>query len=366
MNLHMDIELSRQEFRLELAGAFRSRVTGLFGPSGSGKTTLLNVIAGLDRSARGRLMLNDTVLQDSARGVFVPPHKRRVAVAFQNDRLFPHVSVAGNLEFGRRRLAAPRRTMQTAEVAELLGIGPLLGRRTRGLSGGERQRVALGRALLAEPELLLLDEPLASLDVALRYQILPVLRRVRDACDVPILIVSHDLSELLELTDQLAVIAGGKLLGQGSFVDLARGEQTHSLMHEVGLPNLLSVRVVKNRRREGISLCRLIGPGEGQAELPTLHLPLVDAPEGAEIRALCRADEIALSAAPVEGVSMQNQLRGQVEAMTEVASRSVCLVDVGCQLLVEITPRSARLLGLAPGSEVWCLFKTQSIRPLSN
>ncbi len=361
MSLELDLQLDRSGFRLRVRGRVDSRVTGLFGPSGSGKTTLLHTIAGLVRSATGRIVLDGRVLQDSDRGLFVPPHKRGIGVAFQDHRLLPHLSVRGNLGLGRR--GPTRRDRRIDQVAELLEISDLLTRRVGALSGGQQQRVALGRALLAARHLLLLDEPLASLDVKLRYRILPVLRRIRDAAEVPVLIVSHDLAELLELTDQLAALDRGGLIAQGSFVDLARHERTLQLMHEIGVPNRLPLRVVKNRPREGISLCRL-QPDRPDGPAPLCHLPLLDRPEGAWVHATCRADEISLSRRPVEGVSIQNQLPGRVIEQTRVADRSVCVVDVGIPLLVEITPRAGRLLGLAPGGDVVCLFKTRSIRPL--
>jgi molybdate transport system ATP-binding protein len=361
MNLELDLRLDRPDFRLQVRGRVDARVTGLFGPSGSGKTTLLHAIAGLVRSASGRIVLDGRCLQDSDRGLFVPPHRRGIGVAFQDHRLLPHLSVRGNLGLGRP--GRTRHDRRIDEVAELLEISELLDRHVGALSGGQGQRVALGRALLAARNLLLLDEPLASLDVQLRYRILPVLRRIRDAAEVPVLIVSHDLTELLELTDHLAVLDRGRLIAQGSFVDLARHERTLQLMHDLGVPNRLPLRVVRNRPREGISLCRLQSDRPDRPG-PLCHLPLLDRPEGALVHATCRAEEISLSRRPVEGVSIQNQLPGRVIEQTRVGDRSVCVVDVGIPLLVEITPRAGRLLGLAPGREVVCLFKTRSIRPL--
>ena len=367
MTLQIDIHLRRKAFELAVEADIDRRVAGILGPSGSGKTTLLHAIAGLEPGAVGRVCLDGQTLQDTARRTFVPPHGRRLGVCFQTDRLLPHRSVKGNLEYGYRLTPAKRRRLHPAEVVDLLEIGDLLDRRPDQLSGGQRQRVALGRALLTSPRLLLLDEPLASLDRRLRGQILPFLRRVRDRCEVPMLMVTHDPAELLELTDHVLILQSGRLLGQGSFFELARQEAILPLLHAAGLPNLLRTRLIANRPREGVALCRLQVAEDGyrpEAQPPVVRMPLVDAPAGAEIHAILPAEAVAVALLPAPDISIQNQLPGRVVAIACVAGRSVCEVDIGVRILIEITPRAAELLRLAPGREVWCLFKTQALRPL--
>jgi len=192
------------DLELELAG-----ITGLFGPSGGGKTTLLRVLAGLERGARGRIVLDGEVWQDDARGVFVPPHRRRVGYVFQDGRLFPHLSVAANLRFAEARVPAPERRLGRDDVIEVLDLAPLLDRRPGRLSGGEAQRVAIGRALLTSPRLLLMDEPLSALDMTRRAEILPYIERLRDAVDLPIIYVTHAIDEILRLAETVVLLAGG-------------------------------------------------------------------------------------------------------------------------------------------------------------
>jgi molybdate transport system ATP-binding protein len=211
--LHLAFELRRGDFRLELDERIAARVCAIAGSSGSGKTSLLEAVAGLARPTRGRIELDGRLLFDSATGVDLPPEGRQLGYVFQDGALFPHLSVAGNLRYGLRRRRGPGPGW--AEVIEVLGLAALLERRVTGLSGGERQRVGLGRALLAAPRLLLLDEPLASLDAELKRRILPFLARSADAFGVPVLVVSHSTRELLELAEHALVLVDGRVVAAG-------------------------------------------------------------------------------------------------------------------------------------------------------
>jgi molybdate transport system ATP-binding protein len=197
--------------RLEAAGG----VTALFGPSGAGKTTIVNMIAGLLAPDRGVITLDDTVLFDAAAGIDMPPHRRRIGYVFQEGRLFPHLSVRQNLDYGRRMSGRERNAKDFARIAQLLDIGHLLDRRTRMLSGGERQRIAIGRALLMRPHLLLLDEPLASLDAARKQEILPYLVRLRDEAHVPMVYVSHTAAELRQIATNVVKLDAGQVVASG-------------------------------------------------------------------------------------------------------------------------------------------------------
>ena len=203
------------DFMLDVAFTSDGRVTGLFGASGTGKTSLINMIAGLTKPDRGRIVLDDTVLDDTAARMHVPAHKRRIGCVFQDARLFPHLDVAQNLDFGRRMNGLPRDDDDAKRVEAMLDIGPLRARRTGQLSGGEKQRIALGRALLARPRLLLLDEPLASLDEARKAEILPYLIRLRDDARVPMVYVSHDADEMRQLATQVVMLKGGRAVAVG-------------------------------------------------------------------------------------------------------------------------------------------------------
>ena len=213
--LRVDISKKLGEFTLEAAFASEGRVTGLFGASGSGKTSLVNIIAGLLRPDRGVIALDDETLDDTDGGVHVPPHRRRLGYVFQDARLFPHMNVAQNLDYGRRMNGLADDPAQHKRVTELLDIGHLLDRRPGKLSGGERQRVALGRALLSKPRLLLLDEPLGSLDEGRKVEILPYLVRLRDEANVPMVYVSHDAAEMRQLATQIVTLRNGRVTALG-------------------------------------------------------------------------------------------------------------------------------------------------------
>lgn len=209
--LELDVEWRRGDFHLQARAQAPQRVTGLCGASGSGKSSLLALVAGLQRPDRGRIALDGEVLVDTQAGIFLPPERRHVGLVFQDALLFPHLSVESNLLYGFQRLAPAQRHFSLAEIVELLQIGPLLARRPRHLSGGERQRVALGRALLHSPRLLLLDEPLAALDAARKQQILPFLLRIRDELKMPMLYVSHAQEEVAYLAGAVWTMEGGIL-----------------------------------------------------------------------------------------------------------------------------------------------------------
>jgi molybdate transport system ATP-binding protein len=213
--LALDVEKRLGDFTLTAKFEAAAGVTALFGPSGAGKTTLVNMIAGLVAPDRGRILLDDTVLFDSAARIDVPAHARRIGYVFQEGRLFPHLTVAGNLDYGRWMCGLPPDPAQAAHVVDLLDIGHLRDRRPGKLSGGERQRVAIGRALLMRPRLLLLDEPLASLDVARKREILPYLERLRDEARVPMVYVSHQAGELRRIATQVVRMEAGRVTAVG-------------------------------------------------------------------------------------------------------------------------------------------------------
>jgi molybdate transport system ATP-binding protein len=213
--LRVDIAKQLGDFALEAAFTSEGRVTGLFGASGAGKTSLVNMIAGLLRPDRGIIALDDEILDDTEAEVHVPPHRRRIGYVFQDARLFPHMNVGQNLDYGRRMQGLPADPAQQKRVTELLDIGHLLDRRPGKLSGGERQRVALGRALLSKPRLLLLDEPLGSLDEGRKVEILPYLVRLRDEANVPMVYVSHDAAEMRQLATQIVMLRNGRITALG-------------------------------------------------------------------------------------------------------------------------------------------------------
>ena len=222
--LSVDVEKRLGDFALSAKFETAGGVTALYGPSGSGKTSIVNMIAGLVKPDRGRIVLDDIVLFDRATRVNMPAHRRHIGYVFQEGRLFPHLTVAQNLEYGRWMVGLPHEAADYERIVTLLDIGHLLKRRPRNLSGGERQRVAIGRALLAKPRLLLLDEPLASLDRARKREILPYLARLRDESKVPMIYVSHQAGEILRLASQVVQIDDGRVLAVGG-LDLLDAER---------------------------------------------------------------------------------------------------------------------------------------------
>jgi molybdate transport system ATP-binding protein len=213
--LRVDVSKQLGEFTLEASFTSEGRVTGLFGASGAGKTSLINMIAGLVKPDRGTIALDGETLDDSAAGLHVPPHRRRIGYVFQDARLFPHLNVSQNLDYGRRMNRLTQDPAQQKRVIDLLDIGSLLDRRPGKLSGGERQRVAFGRALLSKPKLLLLDEPLGALDEGRKLEILPYLVRLRDEAGIPMVYVSHDAAELRQLATQIVMLKGGRITAFG-------------------------------------------------------------------------------------------------------------------------------------------------------
>ncbi|RDV05759.1 molybdenum ABC transporter ATP-binding protein [Undibacter mobilis] len=219
--ISVDIDKQLGDFALSVTFQGDGGVTALFGPSGSGKTSVVGMIAGLIKPDRGRIVVDGETVFDSARGIHVPAHRRRIGTVFQDGRLFPHLSVARNLDYGRWMTGLPRDEAQYRHVTELLDIAPLVDRRPGALSGGERQRVALGRALLMKPRLMLLDEPLASLDAGRKNEILPYLVRLRDDTKLPMIYVSHDAGEVKLLASRVVLLDGGRVVNSGG-VELLR------------------------------------------------------------------------------------------------------------------------------------------------
>ncbi len=333
-------------------------VTVLFGPSGAGKSTIIAVVAGLLRPDACRVEADGEVLADTDRGVWLAPERRRIGLVFQDARLFPHMSVATNLRFGLRR-AAPG-PIRFDEVVELLGIGGLLARRPHTLSGGERQRVAIGRALLAQPRLLLMDEPLAGLDDARKAEILPYLARLKTALRLPILYVTHALDEVNRLADSMLLIEAGQVVGRGTVSEIAaRTDLPLAQREDAGA--LLLCRVVAHDA--GRVLTRLEGGGA------TFWVPLLDAPLQAERRIRIPAREVILAGRAPDSISVHNIVPGTVRRIAAEGARRSVLVEIALPsgaLLGRVTPDAITRLALAPGAPVLALIKSTSIEVLGN
>lgn len=354
--IEFDIELTQGSFRLDAKLASDARVIGLFGPSGAGKSTLLNILAGSITPARGRVVINGHCMLDTDRKLNVPMHQRRIGVVYQDGRLFPHLSVRNNLVYGMRLLSDSQRKITLDEVVDMLEIGHLLQLKPSLLSGGERQRVALGRALLTSPQVLLLDEPLAALDERLKTQILPFLRRVKEETSIPMIYVSHAIREVLELTQHIAVIRDGSILAAGNYHEVLTSEAVLPLAQSLGIENILPVNLSEHHFELGFSV--------GLLADSRLILPLLDAPTGSMTTIVIPASNISLAQAPVRGTTIQNQIAGRVVRIQTVAHRALITVDIGAELLVEVTAKSVNDLDIRLDQSIYCLIKTQSIRYL--
>lgn len=330
-------------------------VTALFGPSGAGKTTLLRVIAGLDRRARGSLVVGGATWLDTDAGVFLPPHRRPVGYVFQDADLFPHLDVRANLLYGARRVHRTPDRDRLGAVVAMLGLGDLLARRPATLSGGERRRAAIARALLVEPALLLLDEPLTGLEAARRDEILPWLERLHREAAIPILYVSHAVAEVARLADHLVVIERGRVASAGPLAGTLAALGA-------GLPVGEDAGVVLEAVVGGLDgawhLCRADFAG-GSVWLPDHgRLP------GGPLRLRIRADDVGLAAVAAAHASVQNQLPAVVESIGDGGHPALALVRIrvgATPLLARVTRRSVGALGLAPGTTVVAQVKAAAI-----
>ena len=338
-------------FALDAAFTAPPGVTVLFGPSGSGKSTVLSVAAGLLRPDAGRVALDGTVLLDTAAGVDVPAERRRCGVVFQDVRLFPHLSVLSNLRYGARRAPRDAAGPGFEEIVALLGIAPLLGRRPRALSGGERQRVALGRALLSRPRLLLMDEPLAALDGPRKAEILPFLERLRDVSALPVLYVTHDLAEVDRLADTLVLMQGGQVQACGPVEALSARTDLPLLAGRRDAGAVLPCTVDAHDTARGLT--RLAFPGGA------LLVPLRAEPAGARLRLRLRARDVALATAAPAGLSSHNVLPATVAGVTPAGPHEAFVtLQVGpTSLLARLTRDAVVSLGLAPGQVAFALVK---------
>jgi molybdate transport system ATP-binding protein len=353
MSLEVDVELARGSFRLAARFSAPSGLTALFGRSGSGKTTLVDIVGGLVRPDRGRVAVDGQVLVDGDSGVFVPRHRRRLGYVFQDSRLFPHLNVRRNLLYGRWFNSAARGGGAAAAdfdtVVDLLGIRPLLARAPESLSGGEKQRVAIGRALLAHPRLLLMDEPLASLDEERRGEILPYIERLRDEAGVPILYVSHSATEVARLATTVVLLNEGRVSAAGPVADilpLADPGDGGSVLDAVVSHHDEAFRLSVLSTRAG-----------------DLQVPRLGAAPGTAVRAYIRGRDVMLSLAAPQDISALNVLAGRVAAIVPDGNGAQAEVRLDCNgaaLTARVTAKSVQRLRLAPGLPVFAVIKSVS------
>ena len=353
---HIRLSLARPDFALQADLMLPARgITALFGPSGSGKTTLLRCVAGLERAEGALVKIAGEVWQDDERRVFLPTWRRALGYVFQEASLFDHLDVRGNLHYGLRRIGARKQAIALEAAIGLLGIGSLMARRTSQLSGGERQRVAIARALATQPRLLLLDEPLASLDHARQREILPWLERLRDELHIPMLYVTHSATEVARLADTLVVMAYGRVVASGPAASvLASIDAPVLLGDDAGA--LLDATV--NERDSRWHLMRVDFAG-GSLWLGDSGVTL-----GRKVRLRVLARDVSLATEAPRSTSIQNLLQGTVLAVAPDAHPSQALVRVQCgasTLLARVTLRAVDTLGLVAGKPVWAQVKSVAL-----
>jgi molybdate transport system ATP-binding protein len=349
------LEIRRGAFTVLAEFATDAAVVALFGRSGSGKTSIVKSLAGLVDPVRGHVRVNGATLFDSASGVNVPPEGRRIGYVFQDALLFPHLTVRGNLEYGERLTPAAERYVDRRQVIELLGLASLEDRRIGNLSGGERQRVAIGRALLASPRLLLMDEPLAALDSTRKSEILAYVEILRDELKIPIVYVSHSIEEVTRVADHLVLVADGLTVASGPLTEIMGRVDLEPYLGRFQAGALIEARVARHDEHDGLTTLAFDG-GE-------FLVPVVDSLPGEPVRIRVRARDVAIALSPPADTSFLNVLEGRV---TAISDRPGPLVDVSlavgrATIVSRLSRRSCERLGLAPGTKAYALVKAVAL-----
>jgi len=354
--ISVSCRLVRDRFTLDVAFACADRCVALFGPSGCGKTTLARVIAGLERPERARIVVDGTVLADTEAGIAIPVHKRRVGFVFQDGQLLPHLSVRQNLEYGRHFAPRDAEVLPFATVVDLLGLGHLLTARPATLSGGERQRVAVGRALLAAPRLLVMDEPLASLDVERKLEILPFIERLRDELVLPVVYVSHAVEEVARVATRVVRLKAGRLVGEGTPAEIFAASDDETAAGRFDAVSILAGTIRRELPEYGMTI--LAHPA-GEIALPGRF-----GRPGNIVRVAIRSTNVSLATARPEGVSVRTVLAGRIRSVAESAG-ALAFVTVelegGDRISAYLTRLAIADLALGEGKKVFALVKAVSI-----
>jgi molybdate transport system ATP-binding protein len=355
--LEVELHKPRGEFALDIAfKAPSASVIALFGPSGCGKSTTINLIAGLLTPDRGRVSVDGRVLFDSRAGICVPAERRRIGYVFQDARLFPHLTVSHNLRYGLQRAPRDGQRIEFEPIVELLGVDTLLERRPHQLSGGEKQRVAIGRALLSQPNLLLLDEPLASLDLARRDEVLPYLERLRNFLRIPMVYVSHQFEEVLRLATHVVLMDRGQSLAEGNLPSISLHPSLRALVGAEAMGSVIETKVDSVNERSGLARVTI---GNTQVQVDSAGLA-----SGQGVRLQLLARDLILAVEPPRGLSVRNVLEAVVTHLTPDEDHAT-LVELdagGVALLSRITTLAAEQLRLQVGKSVWVLVKAMTLR----
>jgi molybdate transport system ATP-binding protein len=363
--LDLHIRKAFSSFTLDVSLALPAGISILFGASGAGKTTLLDCIAGLTKADSGRVQIGDRVVFDSERGVNLPVPDRRVGYVFQDLALFPHLTVEANVGYGIVAVQTEERSQRVARTLDSLGITALRDRRPAQLSGGERQRVALARALITEPCILLLDEPLAALDLPVRMKIADDLRRSIQNLPLPVLYVTHNRDEVFMLGERLLVLENGKLIAQGTPHEVLSAPRGETVAQLAGFENIFDAQVTALHEDRGTMTCR-VGSARFESAQVELETPLIHAESGSRLRVGISAGDILLATSAPVGLSARNILPGRVLSLFQRDAIVTARVDCGVELSVHLTLGARDSLALAPGRQVWVIVKTHSCHLLSS
>lgn len=356
--LKLDIQLQRNGFLLNIKAEIGNGITGVYGPSGHGKTTLLNAISGLVIPGSGYIIIKGVTVFDSAQKINVPVKNRKAGYVFQDGRLFPHLTVKQNLKYGIKKHTSDAVTFD--EVVEILNIEPLLCKKPSECSGGEKQRIAIGRSLLGGAQILMMDEPFSAVDVTLRNNIIPFLTRINQRFQIPMLIVSHDLPDLLSLTNNLLLLKNGKLKALGKFQDLILDESNVDVMKDAGLYNVFNLIAVEVYPDKNMVL---LNSNSHDFQVQALCQPAIEEMKtGRHTKVLIRPEDVSIALTPIDQISLRNQIEGTIEKIFSKDGFWFCLVDAGEKILVEITEASGKNMNLEPGKKVWCLFKSAALK----
>lgn len=356
--LKFDIQLQRTDFLLNIKAEIGNGITGVYGPSGHGKTTLLNAISGLVKPDSGYININGNTVYNSTQKINVPVKNRKAGYVFQEGRLFPHLSVKQNLKYGIKSNSTENITFD--EVVEILNIETLLPKKPSECSGGEKQRIAIGRSLLSGAQILMMDEPFSAVDINLRNNIIPFLTRINQHFQIPMLIVSHDLPDLLSLTNNLLLLKNGKLKALGKFSDLILDESNLDVMKDAGLYNAFNMAVID--ALPGKNMVVLKSNTSNFQVQALCSSSTVKMETGRKIQVLIRPEDVSIALKPVEAISLRNQIEGTIEKIFSKDGFWFCLVDAGEKIVVEITEASGKNMNLEPGKKVWCLFKSAALK----
>jgi molybdate transport system ATP-binding protein len=354
--IRFDCRLRRPGFQLDAAFEADAGITALFGPSGSGKTTAIGLLAGLDRPDHGRISVDDSVLVDTDQEIFVRPHRRRIGLVFQDALLLPHLSVLSNLTYGQRYTPKPERRITLEPVVDMLGIGHLLSRMPDTLSGGERQRVAIGRALLTSPRVLLMDEPLASLDQERKLEILPFIEKLRDEFAIPTIYVSHSVEEVVRLASKVVKLSEGKVVAVGSPAEALAPDPGANAAERFHAVSVLSAVVKRHLADYGMTVLShpagdIVAPGSFDAT-------------GGGVQVTIRATSVTLATVRPTAISMRTVLTGRIMALEAdggVFVLASLALPGGDVLRATITRLAVDDLGLKPGDTVHALIKSVTI-----